>query len=106
MGGEMLEYEGVEVPKEAFLGLVEAFLSENYRLWLIVEDLPEKKTFGCKEKGCAMSFTVYPPDDMHTTAVVERREDAIERTYQCSEGHENTLYWVGPPKPAFMTSRR
>ena len=58
--------EIVEVPKEAFLGLVEGFLNQNYRLFLSVEELPDKKTFSCKEKGCGKPFDAYPPDGIHT----------------------------------------
>ena len=101
-----MEHEGVEVPKEAFLGLVEGFLNQNYRLFLSVEELPEKKTFSCKEKGCGKPFDAYPPDGIHTAASVEKTEDAVERTYKCPDGHENTLYWLGPPKPVFMSTGR
>jgi len=59
-----------------------------------------------EEKGCGKPFDAYPPDGIHTAASVEKTEDAVERTYKCPDGHENTLYWLGPPKPVFMSTRR
>lgn len=96
--------EVVDVPKGAFLGLVEAFLSGNYRLYLTVEEMAEKKTFSCKEKGCGAPFDVYPPDDAHTIALLEQREGSIERTYTCPNNHENTIYWAESGRRGIVVS--
>lgn len=105
-GGEVLESEIVEVPERAFLGLVEGYLSGNYRLYLIVEEMAEKKTFSCKQKGCGKPFDAYPPDSEHTIPSLEPREGAIERTPKCSDGHENTIYWVKGAGHIFKVASR
>jgi len=98
--------EIVEVPAEAFSSLVESYLNGNYRLYLIVEEMPEKKTFSCKEKSCGLPFDAYPPDDAHTDALLDPTKDAVERSYKCPDGHENTLYWVKPPSGVFVATKR
>ena len=62
-------------------------------MYLIVEELPKKKTFSCKE--CGKPFEAYPPDDIHTTVSLTKTDDCVERTYECSnkEPHKNTVYW-------------
>lgn len=98
--------EVVEVPERAFLGLVEGYLSGNYRLYLVVEELSQKKTFSCKEKGCGKPFDAYPPDDEHVIPRLESAEGAVDRTYKCPEGHENTIFWLKGAGHAFLTTHR
>jgi hypothetical protein len=64
-----------------FLGLVEAYLSGDYRLYLVVEELSQKKTFSCKEKGCGLPFDAWPPDDEHVIPRLEPAEGSVPRTY-------------------------
>jgi DNA-directed RNA polymerase subunit RPC12/RpoP len=89
----MLEYEGVEVPKKAFLGLVEGYLSENYRLYLIVEGLTVKKEFGCDH--CGAKIEAWSPDDHHTILELKGGPESIERKIECPtcEG-ESIRYWT------------
>jgi hypothetical protein len=98
--------EIVDVPKQAFLGLVEGFLSGNYQLYLIVEEMAEKKTFSCKEKGCGKPFDAYPPDDEHVVPRLESAEGAVDRTYKCPEGHENTIFWFKGTGRMFRSTGR
>ena len=104
----MLDSDIVDVPKEAFLGLVEGFLSGNYRLYLFVEEMGEKKTFSCKEKGCGLPFDAWPPDEEHIVPRLEPADGAVERTYSCPANHENAIYWFKEtePKLAFSKTRR
>jgi hypothetical protein len=97
-----LDSEILEVPKGMFRGLVEGFLSENCRLWLVVEGMTEKKIFSCKD--CGKPFDAYPPDDAHVNASLEQTQNAIPRTYKCAENHENTIYWT-KFEPKLFTSR-
>jgi hypothetical protein len=82
------------VPKQAFLGLVEGFLNEDHRLYLWVEELTEKKEFGCDH--CSGTITVWSPDDAHTVLLLEKIEGSIERKYKCKNpkcGKENIRFW-------------
>jgi len=95
------------VSKEAFLGLVEGFLSGNYRVYLFVEEMGEKKTFSCKEKGCGKPFDAWPPDEEHIVPRLEPAEGAVPRTYKCEdEGkHENTIYWLKETEPKLFFTK-
>lgn len=85
--------EMVEVPKEAFLGLVEAFLSEGRSLYLIVEGMTAKKEFGCDQ--CGAKIESWSPDDQHTILRLKAEGDSLERKIKCEKcGKENTRYWV------------
>ena len=81
------------MPRESFLGLVEGFLNQNNRLYPYVEEMAQKKTFSCKERGCGKPFDAWPPDDMHIIPNLEKKEGAIERSYQCPDKHINVIYW-------------
>ena len=99
--------EIIEVPRQVFLALTEGFLKEEkYRLTLFVEELSEKKVFSCKEEGCGKPFDAHPPDDEHTIPRLEEKPDTVKRSYKCTDGHINTIWWekrsVGV---AFATSR-
>ena len=90
----MLDSDIVDVPKEAFLGLVEGFLSGNYRLYLIVESLATKKEIGCSGQYCTEILKIASPDDEHTEISLEKpKEPSIEREYKCSQGHITKVYW-------------
>jgi hypothetical protein len=54
--------------------------------------------FSCRY--CGTRFEVYPPDDDHPTAVLEKPKEAdgaiVEMTYDCKNNHcgrPTTLYW-------------
>jgi hypothetical protein len=99
--------EAEEVSNTVFRGLVENYLSGSYRLWLLVEEMPERKIFSCKD--CGKPFEAYPPDDIHTTASLESVDGAVQRTYKCSGDvkHENVIYWSSrEPKVAFTRAVR
>lgn len=56
------------------------------------------KKFSCTK--CGTPFEVYPPDDRHPTASLEKPKEAagsiIEMTYVCKDKycrHPTTLYW-------------
>ena len=87
-----MDSEIVKVPKEAFLGLVEAFLSEGRTLYLIVEGMTEKKEFGCDH--CGTKIESWSPDDSHTILELDAGSGALERKIKCPKcGKENTRYW-------------
>lgn len=89
-----MDSEIVDVPKEAFLGLVEAFLNEDCRLYLIVESLATKKEIGCSGQYCTEILKVASPDDEHTEISLEKPKDpSIEREYKCSSEHITKVYW-------------
>lgn len=95
----------MEVPRQAFLGLVEGFLKEEkYRLSLIVEELSEKKVFSCKEEGCGKPFDAYPPDDEHTIPHLEEKPDTVKRSYKCADGHINPIWWEKREYKVYSTS--
>ena len=59
------------------------------------------KRFSCIK--CGIPFEVYPPDDNHPTASLEKPKEAsgsiIEMTYDCENPscrHPTTLYWYRP----------
>ncbi len=97
--------EIVKVPGQAFLALVESYLSENYELWLIVKEMPEKKAFSCKEKGCGKPFDAIAPDDDHTKPSLEPIEGAVLRVPKCPDGHENEIYWTVQEPKVFFTRK-
>ena len=91
----------VEVVKGLLPRVVESLLNEGYGLRVVVEGMAEAKKFSCKE--CGAPFDAYPPDDAHTTALLEKEEGAVERKYSCTYGHENVLYWI-KVKPRLVTA--
>jgi len=91
------------VSAKAFLALVESYLNGNYCLYLIVEEMPEKKMFSCRK--CGKPFEVYPPDDAHITALLEKRENAIEMKHKCDCNLEIVLYWIPKPRPIIRSTR-
>jgi len=98
--------EVVEVSAKAFLALVESYLSEDYRLYLIVERLVAKKEIGCSGQYCTEILTVASPDDRHTEVALEKsgEGDCIEREYKCYKGHITKVYWYYRP-PRIFTAR-
>jgi hypothetical protein len=80
-------------------------LREGWRFFFVVEELVEGKTFSCRK--CGKPFEAYPPDDAHTTALMERSKDAVEITYECENGHENPFYWTmrRGPQRTFVATR-
>ena len=88
-----MDSEIVEVPRHAFLGLVEAFLSEDRTLYLIVEGMTVKKEFGCDH--CGAGVVAWSPDDQHTILGLKSEGDSLERKIVCEKcKKENTRYWV------------
>lgn len=58
--------------------------------------MSKAKKFGCVH--CGTPFEVYPPDDNHPTASLEKPKEAagtiVEMTYDCRNCmHPTTLYW-------------
>jgi hypothetical protein len=67
---------------------------------LVTEHMPTMKThdgtsYACQEKGCSKTFRASRPDGAHILNSTDRniRKNVVERTYTCSDGHANTLYW-------------
>lgn len=85
--------EIVEVPRQAFLGLVEAFLSEGRGLCLIVEGMTVKREFGCDH--CGAGNVAWSPDDQYTILRLKAEGDSLERKIKCGKCEkENIRYWV------------
>jgi len=96
--------EIVKVPRQAFLGLVEAFLSEGRDLILCVRGLTVKKEFGCDH--CGAGIVAWSPDDQHIIFRVGKESESIERKIVCTNPNckkENVRYWVKEAGPVFMT---
>jgi hypothetical protein len=88
----MLNTGIVEVPKQAFLWLAEAFLSEGRTLYLIVEGMTEKKEFGCDH--CGAKIESWSPDDSHIILELDGGSGSLERKIKCQNcGKENIRYW-------------
>jgi len=71
-------------------------------------ELPKVKRFSCVE--CGTPLEVYPPDDAHPTASLERPKEGdvsgtiIKMTKDCDNPdcrHPTTLYWYRQ-KPTFV----
>jgi hypothetical protein len=97
MGGEIVDSEIVKVSKEAFLGLVEGYLSEDRPLYLIVEGMAVTKEIGCSGQYCTEILKVASPDDNYTEVALQKpaEREFIEREYKCKEGHITKVYWCG-----------
>jgi hypothetical protein len=101
-----LENEISEVSKSDFLALVESYLSGNYRLYLIVERLAEKKEIGCSGQYCTEILTVAPPDDRYVNVALDKPEgDCKEREYKCGQGHITKVYWYPMGLPMAVSRR-
>jgi DNA-directed RNA polymerase subunit M/transcription elongation factor TFIIS len=91
----------VEIPGQAFPSLVEAFLSEGYRLTLIVDGMTEKKEFSCD--NCGATIEVSSPDDIYTILELKPVEDNVERKIKCPKcGSDNVRYWRKPSSRVFV----
>jgi hypothetical protein len=97
-----------EVSSAVFRDLVESYLSRNYRLYLIVEGLPEKKEIGCSGQYCTEILTVAPPDDTYINISLDKPKegDFKEREYKCSKGHVTKVYWYPTRHYAVVTRSR
>jgi len=94
--------EIVEVPRQAFLGLVEAFLSEGRNLYLVVEGMTEKKEFGCD--NCGARIEIWSPDDSHVILELDSTSASLERKIKCPKcGKENVRYWRASGMPIFRS---
>jgi DNA-directed RNA polymerase subunit M/transcription elongation factor TFIIS len=92
----------VGIPRQAFLGLVEAFLSENCQLYLIVRRLVVTKVFGCDH--CGASIMASSPDDQHTILSVKAEGESLERKIVCEKcKKENIRHWVKEAGHVFLT---
>jgi len=94
-----LEYTAIEVPRQAFPGMVEAFLSEDRTLYLIVEGIMTVKEIGCSGQYCTEILKVAPPDSNHAEVTLQKptEGDFIEREYKCKHDHITKVYWYRRP---------
>ena len=98
-------FEVIEVPPEAFRGLVEGFLSKNRTLYLIVEGMTVKKEFGCDH--CGAGIETWSPDDQHTILRLKSEGESLERKIKCPKCEkENTRYWVKEAGHVFKVASR
>ena len=94
----------IEVPKQAFLGLVEGFLNETgYKLYLVVEELAATKEIGC----CTEILKIASPDDVYVQVKLEnpKQVDCVEREYKCGKQHITRVYWCPVERAVFTTGR-
>jgi hypothetical protein len=93
----------IEIPKQAFVGLVQAFLNEGYTLYLAVEDLAVKKEFGCE---CGAPVVAWSPDDRHIILQLEAGTESIPCKIKCEKcGKENVRHWHKSAGPVLFRSR-
>jgi len=93
----------MRIPRQAFLGVVEAFLNEGRSISLVVEAMTVKKEFGCDY--CGAGIVAWSPDDQHTILRLESEKESIERKIKCEKCQkENIRYWVKQAPPRIMTA--
>jgi hypothetical protein len=52
-------------------------------------------SFSCQFEGCSEEFQASRPDSVHVLSSIDKsiRKKVVPRTYKCSAGHDNVLYW-------------
>jgi hypothetical protein len=85
--------EIVEVPREAFLALVESFLNGNYQLYPTVRGMTVKRKIGCDH--CGATVPAWSPDDRNTILSINSGKESVERKIKCEKcKRDNLRYWL------------